>query len=132
MTMTDPISDMLTRLRNGQMAGKQTVEVPASRLKKAILDVLKTEGFIQNYSEATSEAGHPTINVDLKYHQGKGVMTTLKRVSKPGLRQYAAAEEIPMVANGLGVTIVSTSKGVMTDTSARQQNIGGEVLCQVL
>jgi len=132
MTMTDPISDMLTRLRNGQMAGKQTVEVPASRLKKAILDVLLTEGFIQGVNKAISNDGHPILNVNLKYQQGKGVMTTLKRISKPGLRQYSAAQEIPMVANGLGVSIVSTSKGIMTDTAARAQNIGGEVLCQVL
>ena len=129
--MTDTIADMLTRLRNGQSAGKKEVAMPASRVKKAILDVLVEAGYIRSVEEGTDASGHPQLNVALKYYQGKPVMTTIKRVSKPGLRQYSQSQEIPMVRNGLGITIVSTSKGVMTDTQAREQNVGGEILCQV-
>ena len=131
MTMTDPIADMLTRLRNGQAARKKEVSMPASKLKKAILDVLVTEGYLRGVSEGADDQGHPILLAQLKYYQGQPVMNEITRVSKPGLRQYSPAQAIPMVRTGLGVTIVSTSKGVMTDTTAREQNVGGEVLCQV-
>lgn len=131
MSMTDPIADMLTRLRNAQAQGKPSVNIPGSKLKSAILAVLKSEGYVENINEETTEQGFKTLNVALKYYQGKPVITRIKRVSKPGLRIYSPAAEIPMVSNGLGITIVSTSKGVMTDTSARDQKVGGEVLCQV-
>ena len=131
MSMNDPISDMLSRIRNAQAAEKDIVLVPASNVKKAILSVLQQEGYINGFEDAQDERGHPAINVELKYYQGKPVITKLQRYSKPGLRQYSASKEIPMVSNGLGVTIVSTSHGVMSDTEARSKNFGGEVLCQV-
>ena len=131
MTMNDPIADMLTRLRNWQGARKKEVIIPASRLKKAVLNVLTEEGYLRGVEEGTDDKGHPTLVAQMKYYQGKPVMSEIKRVSTPGLRQYSPSQEIPMVRTGLGITIVSTSKGVMTDTSARAQNVGGEVLCQV-
>ncbi len=130
--MTDPISDMLARLRNAQAQRHASVRVPASKLKAAILNVLKGEGYITDVAEDTATNGAKTLVVSLKYHQGQPVMTWANRVSKPGKRTYSAAQELPMVANGLGVTIVSTSKGILTDAQARAQNVGGEVLCQVM
>jgi len=130
MTMTDPISDMFARLRNGLKQGHKSVSVPASTIKKAVLDVLISEGYIIGYTDAETN-GHKSIVVDLKYYQGQPVITNLKRVSTPGLRVYSASEKLPMVANGLGVTIVSTSKGVMSDAKARELKVGGEIIAQV-
>lgn len=130
MTMTDPISDMLTRIRNGQSVAKETIIVPASGVKKAILDVLKAEGYIAGYSE-TTESNHPAFEVELKYMDGKPVISEISRASRPGLRQYVSAKDIPMVRSGLGIAIVSTSKGVLSDAQARSQNVGGELLCKV-
>lgn len=130
MTMTDPIADMLSRIRNGLQAKKKVVEVPASKVKRSILDVLTNEGYIRGYSDVEG-AAHPTLAVELKYSTGKSVISEISRTSRPGLRKYSKAKEIPMVANGLGVVIVSTSKGVMTDTQAKEQNLGGELLCKV-
>lgn len=131
MTMNDPIADMLARIKNAQQAQKQDVQMPASKQKKAILDVLQKEGYVESYAEGQDEDGHPQLTVGLKYMHGKPVIQRLNRVSRPGLRHYTASSDIPMVANGLGVTIVSTSQGVMSDTQARRLKIGGEVLCQV-
>lgn len=131
MTMTDPIADMLARIKNGQQARKATVTMPASKQKQAVLDVLKAEGYIEGFASTADAQGHPQLVVELKYMQGQPVIKKLDRVSRPGLRHYSASQDIPMVANGLGVTIISTSKGVMSDTQARQQKVGGEILCQV-
>lgn len=130
MTMTDPIADMLTRVRNGQQASKKSVLVPASKVKRAVLEVLKEEGYVRSVKDAELN-GHKAIEVELKYYQGKPVMNEIKRISKPGLRKYTNSKEIPSVRNGLGIAIISTSKGVMTDAKARQDNIGGEILCTV-
>jgi small subunit ribosomal protein S8 len=129
MSMQDPVADMLTRIRNAQMAQKPAVSMPASRAKAAICDVLKNEGFIKGHS--TSKEGLPTLTIELKYHQGKPVIELLKRISRPGLRVYKACTYLPKVLGGLGIVIVSTSKGLMTDKQARAQGIGGEVLCYV-
>lgn len=131
MSMNDPISDMLARLKNAQAGLHPTVSMPASKAKKAVLEVLKTEGYIAGYSEEKTANGQGSLTVELKYYQGQPVITRLNRVSKPGRRMYSQATEIPMVSNGLGVTIVSTSKGVMSDTQARALNVGGEIICQV-
>ena len=131
MSMSDPIADMLTRVRNGQMAKKEFVAVPASKMKKSILDVLKGEGYIMGYTEDKDDAGHPVLNVELKYHNGAGVISEVKRMSRPGLRAYSGTHDIPMIRNGLGVVIVSTSQGVMTDMQAKDLNIGGELICSV-
>ena len=130
MSMTDPVSDMLSRIRNGLMAGKKNVEVPTSKLKKSLLDVLVEEGYVRGYTNVEG-AKHPTLSVELKYSGGKSVISTISRMSRPGLRKYSNSSDIPMIHNGLGVCIVSTSKGVMTDTAAREQSLGGELLCQV-
>ncbi len=128
--MTDPIADMLTRIRNGQRAGKVSVSMPSSKLKQSIANVLKEEGYIADFSEQ-DEDGKPSLNVSLKYYEGQPVIDTLKRVSRPGLRIYKAKDELPKVMGGLGVAIVSTSKGVMSDRAARAAGEGGEVLCYV-
>jgi small subunit ribosomal protein S8 len=128
--MNDPIGDMLTRIRNGQMRGKSVVSTPASKLRGWVLDVLADEGYIRGY-EATEENGHPAFEISLKYYEGTPVIRELKRVSKPGRRVYMNVNDIPTVRQGLGVSIVSTSKGVMSDASARSNNVGGEVLCTV-
>ncbi len=128
--MTDPVSDMLTRIRNAQDASKVTVRIPASGIKTAIAKVLKDEGYIQDYS-TDKESAKPSIEVVLKYHHGQPVIAKLERVSRPGLRIYRSAEELPSVLGGLGIAIVSTSKGIMTDRAARKAGIGGEVLCAV-
>ncbi len=129
--MNDPIGDMLTRIRNAQMRGKSTVETPASKLRGWVLDVLADEGYIRGYEKVTGKDGHPAIEISLKYYEGAPVIREMKRVSKPGRRVYLGVNDIPQVRQGLGVSIVSTSKGVMTDASARSQNVGGEVLCTV-
>ena len=130
MSMSDPISDMLTRIRNAQMASKATVAMPSSKVKVAISKVLKDEGYIEDYSVATVE-GKAVLEVILKYYAGRPVIERIDRVSKPGLRIYRGVDAIPTVMNGLGVAIVSTPKGVMTDRKARASNTGGEVLCVV-
>lgn len=130
MSMSDPISDMLTRIRNAQMASKATVAMPSSKVKVAISKVLKDEGYIEDYSVATKE-GKAVLEVILKYYAGRPVIERIDRVSKPGLRIYRGVDSIPTVMNGLGVAIVSTPKGVMTDRKARASNTGGEVLCVV-
>jgi small subunit ribosomal protein S8 len=131
MSMNDPLGDMLTRIRNAQMRGKSTVRTPASKLRAWVLDVLKDEGYIRGYETATSAAGMPELEISLKYFEGTPVIRDIKRVSKPGRRVYASVKEIPSVRNGLGVSIVSTPKGVMSDAAARTANVGGEVLCTV-
>ena len=130
MSMTDPIADMLTRVRNGLAAGKVEVKVPSSKQKQSILAVLKDEGYIGDYAVQDID-GKPVINVTLKYYQGKPVIATLKRVSRPGLRIYKGKGELPKVRGGLGIAIISTSAGVMTDRAARKAGHGGEVLCEV-
>ena len=130
MSMTDPIADLLTRIRNGQKAGKSHVNVPASRIKEAILAVLKDEGFIGEF-RSESVDNKPTLVVELKYFDGRPVIETLQRVSKPGRRIFRGKDELPRVIGGLGVAIVSTSGGVMSDREARAKGQGGEVLCVV-
>jgi len=129
--MNDPLGDMLTRIRNAQMRGKSTVVTPASKLRAWVLDVLADEGYIRGYEKTVGADGHPAIEISLKYFDGTPVIRTLKRVSKPGRRVYMGVKEIPQVRQGLGVSIVSTPKGVMSDAAARSANVGGEVLCQV-
>jgi small subunit ribosomal protein S8 len=130
MSMTDPIADMLSRIRNAQHAEKTTVVIPASKVKAAIAQVLKDEGYIEDF-RLRSEDSKSLIEIGLKYYAGKPVIARIERVSRPGLRIYKPAKEIPQVMNGLGVAIVSTSKGVMTDRKARASGVGGEVLCIV-
>ena len=130
MSMTDPIADMLTRIRNASSMRSETVSMPASKTKNAILEVLVNEGFIEGYKNETIE-NKTVTTVTLKYAQGQSVIRGLKRVSKVGLRVYAKAEELPQVLNGLGVAIISTSKGVMSDREARKLNLGGEVIAYV-
>ncbi len=131
MVVTDPIADMLTRIRNAITAKHSDVEIPASKTKKAILDILVEEGYVAGYEEIEHELQN-SLKVTLKYGpRGEKVITGLKRISKPGLRVYAKSEELPKVLNGLGIAIVSTSKGIMTDKNARSQNLGGEVLAFV-
>jgi small subunit ribosomal protein S8 len=129
--MNDPIGDMLTRIRNAQLRGKSTTSTPASKLRGWVLDVLADEGYIRGYEKGTDTAGHPTFEIGLKYYDGAPVIRELKRVSKPGRRVYMGVQEIPQVRQGLGVSIVSTPKGVMSDANARSQNVGGEVICTV-
>ena len=131
MSMNDPLGDMLTRIRNAQMRGKSTVKTPASKLRAWVLDVLQDEGYIRGYEKTTDQRGLPEIEISLKYFEGTPVIRELKRVSTPGRRVYMSVKDIPSVRQGLGVSIVSTSKGVMSDASARSQNVGGEVLCTV-
>jgi len=130
MSMSDPIADMLTRIRNGQAANKTEVSMPASKLKAAIADVLKSEGYITGSSTKDVD-GKPTLVVELKYYEGKPVIETLDRASRPGLRTYKANDELPKVMGGLGVAIISTSNGVMSDRAARKAGVGGEVICYV-
>ncbi|MDR1935184.1 MAG: 30S ribosomal protein S8 [Candidatus Accumulibacter sp.] len=130
MSMSDPISDMLTRIRNAQMASKTVVVMPSSKVKVAIVKVLKDEGFVEDFA-VRENAGKPALEIGLKYYAGRPVIERIDRVSKPGLRIYRGANDIPRVMNGLGVAIVSTPKGVMTDRKARASNVGGEVLCIV-
>ena len=129
--MNDPIGDMLTRIRNAQMRGKSTVSTPASKLRAWVLDVLADEGYIRGYEKTTSTDGHGAIEISLKYFDGVPVIRELKRVSKPGRRVYLGVKDIPQVRQGLGVSIVSTPQGVMSDANARAKNVGGEVICTV-
>tara|TARA_B100001057_G_scaffold105172_1_gene102703 strand:- start:1966 stop:2358 length:393 start_codon:yes stop_codon:yes gene_type:complete len=129
--MNDPIGDMLTRIRNAQMRGKSTVSSPASKLRCWVLDVLSDEGYIRGYGETMDAAGHPALEISLKYYDGDPVIRELKRVSKPGRRVYLGVQDIPQVRQGLGISIVSTPQGVMSDAAARSANVGGEVLCTV-
>jgi len=128
--MQDPLSDMLTRIRNAQMAGKTRVEMPGSKLKAAVAQVLKDEGYIEGFA-STSESGKPRLAIDLKYYLGKPVIAEIDRVSRPGLRRYSGKGELPSVRAGLGVAIISTSRGVMSERAARAAGVGGEVLCTV-
>ncbi len=130
MSMTDPVADMLTRIRNAQQANKTEVNMPASKLKQNIATVLKDEGYILGFDSA-EVAGKPVLSIVLKYFEGKAVISSIDRVSRPGLRVYKAANDLPKVIGGLGIAIVSTSKGVMTDRKARELGQGGEVLCSV-
>jgi len=130
MSMHDPIADMLTRIRNAQMVNKPSVSMPASKLKSAIAGVLKDEGYIEDFAVQAND-GKPSLNIGLKYYAGRPVIEKIERISSPGLRVYRGTGAIPAVMNGLGVAIVSTSKGVMTDRKARAAGIGGEVLCVV-
>lgn len=129
--MNDPLGDMLTRIRNAQMRGKSSVKSPASKLRAWVLDVLKAEGYIRGYEQVQGADGHQELVIELKYFDGVPVIRELKRVSKPGRRVYSSTNDIPQVKQGLGVAIVSTSKGVMSDAQARADNVGGEVLCTV-
>src|SRR5476651_1611767 len=130
MSMTDPIADMLTRIRNAQMVGKTTVSMPASKLKASIAKVLQDEGYIDGFANKDAD-GKPQLEISLKYYAGTPVIEKIERVSRPGLRIYKGRDDIPKIMKGLGIAIVSTSKGVMTDRKARATGIGGEVLCIV-
>ena len=131
MSFTDPISDMITRIRNAQIRTLNTVLIPNSKLRARILDVLKEEGYISDYKPSTNEKNNKLLLIDLKYHNGIPVIKEITRVSKPGRRIYTKAESIPKIQNGLGIAIVSTSKGIMTDNDARTKRIGGEIICKV-
>lgn len=131
MTMQDPMADMLTRIRNAQTAHIADVHMPSSKLKIAVAEVLKAEGYIEDFSVTQGEGGKSDLSIHLKYFKGKPVIEEIKRLSKPGLRQYKSKDEIPEVKGGLGVVILSTNKGVMTDRSARAQGVGGELICSV-
>lgn len=131
MSMSDPISDMLTRIRNAQLAEKATVRMPSSKLKVAIAEVLKSEGYVDGFNVIKENGGKATLEIVLKYYGGSPVIEKIQRVSRPGLRIYKGTNDIPSVMNGLGIAIVSTSKGLMTDRKARANGIGGEVLCVV-
>jgi len=131
MTMTDPLGDMLTRIRNAQMRRRSTVASPASKLRQNVLDVLASEGYIRGYSTVDYNTGRSEFEIELKYYDGEPVIRQIKRVSKPGRRVYSSVKNIPQVANGLGLSILSTPNGVMADHQARDENVGGEVLCEV-
>jgi small subunit ribosomal protein S8 len=131
MAISDPIGDMLTRIRNAQMRRRDVVSTPASTLRGRVLDVLQSEGFIRGYTESQMENGVLQYDIELKYSDNQPVIRTIERVSRPGRRVYASVKNIPSVANGLGVSILSTPKGVMADHEAKAQNLGGEVLCRV-
>ena len=131
MAITDPIGDLLTRIRNGQLRGMAKIKSPNSRQRMRMLDVLQAEGFIRGYAEVEFKGGKRELEIELKYHEGRPVIRELKRVSTPGRRVYAAVTDLKPHRSGLGVSIVSTPQGVMTDTSAREKNVGGEVLCHV-
>ena len=131
MSLSDPLGDMLTRIRNGQQARKDSVLTPASKLRARVLDVLQREGYIRGYSDADSGTAAAALRIDLKYFEGQPAIQHIARVSKPGRRVYSGAQDLPRIRNGLGIAIVSTPKGVLSDAEAREQNAGGEVLCQV-
>ena len=131
MSMSDPLGDMLTRIRNGQSARKSVVSSPASRFRTNVLEVLKREGYIRNYSSVESETGFKELKIELKYHEGQPVISEIKRVSRPGRRVYFGIRDLPRVYNGLGIAILSTPRGVLSDNEARTANVGGEVLCHV-
>ena len=131
MALSDPLGDMLTRIRNGQRANKGAVRTPASRLRRNVLDVLRREGYIRGYETVEENEGKPEISIELKYHNGEPVIRELTRVSTPGRRVYAGVKELPSVYNGLGIAIVSTPRGVVSDAEARELRVGGEILCTV-
>ena len=130
MSLTDPIGDMIARIKNAQLRNHKKVELPSSNFKIKILDILKTEGFIIDY-KIDEQNNKPVIKIDLKYHSGSPVISTIQRISKPGRRIFSSAESLPKINNGLGIAIVSTPKGVMTDIDARKQKVGGEIICKV-
>jgi small subunit ribosomal protein S8 len=131
MNLNDPLGDMLTRIRNASMRHKSSVRTPTSKIRKWVLDVLLAEGYIRGYEEVKSERGHPELEIALKYFDGASAIRELKRVSTPGRRVYSGVQDIPQVRQGLGIAIVSTPRGVMSDAQARTDNVGGEVLCTV-
>jgi small subunit ribosomal protein S8 len=131
MSMSDPLGDMLTRIRNGQNARKTVVSSPASRFRTNVLEVLKREGYIRNYSSVEADTGFKELKIELKYHEGQPVISEIKRVSRPGRRVYSGIGDLPRVYNGLGIAILSTPRGVLSDNEARTANVGGEVLCHV-
>ena len=131
MSMSDPLGDMLTRIRNGQSAGKSVVSSPASRLRSNVLEVLKREGYIRNYSSVDVRPGIKELQIELKYHEGEPVISEIQRVSRPGRRVYYGIRDLPRVYNGLGIAILSTPRGVLSDNEARTAKVGGEVLCHV-
>jgi small subunit ribosomal protein S8 len=131
MTVSDPLGDMLTRIRNAQMRNRPKVSTPASKLRARVLDVLREEGYIRGYAEIEYGGGKTEFEIELKYYDGTPVIREIRRVSTPGRRVYSSVQELPTIANGLGVAILSTPKGVMSDTRARAENVGGEVLCSV-
>lgn len=131
MSMNDPIGDMLTRIRNGLMRGKGKVSSPASKLRVSVLDVLQAEGYIRGYTRTDHGDGKADLEIELKYYDDAPVIREITRISKPGRRVYSSVKSLPRVANGLGISILSTPKGVMADHDARDQNVGGEVLCQI-
>jgi small subunit ribosomal protein S8 len=131
MPVSDPIADLLTRIRNGQSKNKRTILAPASKAKAAVLDVLKSEGYIRGYTRHDEESGRSNFEIELKYADGKPVITEVHRVSRPGRRIYFGVEDLPRVYNGLGISILSTPRGVMSDLEARRQNVGGELICTV-
>ena len=131
MSMSDTLGDMLTRIRNGQSAKKSVVDAPASRFRGNVLDVLKREGYIRNYSQIEKRPGINEFKIELKYYDGKPVISEIKRVSTPGRRIYSGIKDLPKTCNGLGISIISTPRGVMSDNEARAAQVGGEVLCQV-
>lgn len=129
MSLSDPLGDMLTRIRNGQSAQKGAIASPASRLRTNVLEVLKREGYIRGFSQ--SDEGHKELSIELKYHNGEPVIKEIRRVSKPGRRVYSGVNDIPRIYNGLGISILSTPRGVMSDAEARDAHVGGEILCTV-
>jgi small subunit ribosomal protein S8 len=131
MSMTDPLGDMLTRIRNGVARRKSSVSTPASKLRARVLDVMQAEGYIRGYTKVEFGNGKAELNIELKYYEGAPVIRRIERVSKPGRRVYVSVKSIPQVANGLGISILSTPKGVMADHQAREQNVGGELLCSI-
>ena len=131
MNLNDPLGDMLTRIRNAQMRGKSSVVSPSSKLRRWVLDVLKDEGYIRGYSEKQFTGMMAELEIELKYHEGRPVIQDIQRVSKPGRRVYSSVKTMPVVQNGLGISILSTPKGVMSDSAARENNVGGEVLCRI-
>ena len=131
MSLQDPVADMLTRIRNGQSAGRLRVTMPSSKLKVSIATVLRDEGYIHDFEVTEGDGGHPVLSVRLKYHEGRPVISRIDRVSRPGLRIYRGKGDLPVVMGGLGIAVVSTSRGVMADRAARTEGLGGEVLCMV-
>lgn len=131
MYVNDPLGDMLTRIRNALMRNRTSVTTPASNLRKRVLDVLQSEGYIRGYSEVEHSDGKREFDIELKYFEGEPVIAEIRRVSTPGRRVYSKVKDLPLISNGLGIAIVSTPMGVMSDASAREQNVGGEILCQV-
>ena len=131
VAVNDPIGDMLTRIRNGQQARKAVVGSPVSKLRERVLEVLQREGYIRGYTRRDGDNGHPELAIELKYHEGEPVIRTIRRVSTPGRRVYSGIKDLPRVYNGLGISILSTPRGVMSDSEARAANVGGEVLCRV-